>query len=113
MKMKTPRTLLTLAGTLVVAALSLGHALGDTVETKAKVTVIPKLEFREMAPAEALKAISTATGIKVFFTPANGEQPSITVSLTNVPASEALKYVTELGNLKFSYQEDGVHVSPK
>jgi len=96
------------------AALTLSSlaATSEDVAKKAEETVIPKLEFRDITPADALKAITTATGIKVFYT-AKGDQNRITLSLTNVPASEALKYVTELANLKFIYKEDGVHVTSR
>ena len=83
----------------------------EDVEKKANEVIIPKIEFRELAPADALKVFTNATGIKVFYTPVKDDPTTITLSLTNVPASEALKYVTGLANLKFIYKADGVHVT--
>lgn len=83
------------------------------VEIKAKETVIPQLQLdmRAASPAEALEAISTVTGINIFYKPAKGDQQPITLALKNISASEALKYVTKAANLKFTYKENGVHVT--
>jgi len=75
--------------------------------------VIPKLELREATSVAAFKAITAATGIKIFYTPAEGDNARITISLTNIPAIEAIRYVTSLANLKFTSEKDGVHVSGK
>jgi hypothetical protein len=110
--MKTPRIIITTFSTLMIATvLGLGSAFGDTVEKKAQETFIPSFVLKEVTASDALKAISTQTGIKVFFVPPKNNTNKLTVSLKNVPASEALKYVTLLANLKFTYEEDGVHVT--
>ncbi len=44
--------------------------------------------------------------------PVNPEQTKITVSLTNIPVIEALRYVTGLANVKFWIRHDGVHIVP-
>ena len=82
------------------------------VEEKAKATIIPKLEFRDVSSADALMMIGTMTGIKIFYAPNPKDDARITVSLSKIPASEALKYVTGLANLKFRCDKDGVHVVP-
>ena len=85
----------------------------EDVEKKAGEVIIPEIQFRDLDVAVALKVISKETGIKVFYNPPKDDPTRITLSLKNVPASEALKYVTGLANLKFIYKEDGVHVTPK
>jgi hypothetical protein len=112
--LKTPRIFTTtFIALLIGTVLSLSSACGETVEKKVRETVIPKFEFRGVTPAAAFQAFTAATGIKVFYVPTKGEATEISISLTNVPAVEALKYLTELANLKFTYAEDGVHVAPK
>ena len=112
--MKIPRIIITTFSALVIGTvLGLSSAFGGTVEKKANETVIPKFEIKDATVSEALKVITTQTGIKVFFVPPKDNPARLTISLTNIPASEAFKYVTQLANLKFTYEEDGVHVTPK
>jgi hypothetical protein len=112
--MKSPRIIVTTFCALTIGlVLSLSSSFGDTVEKKVKDTIIAKFDLRDATPSYALKVITAATGIKIFYTPVEADQTKLTLSLTNIPASEALKYVTELANLKFTYEENGVHVTPK
>ena len=112
--MKTRRIIITTFSALMIGiVLGLSGAFGDTIEKKAKETVIAKFEFKDATVPDALKMFTTATGIKVFYVPPKDDNVKLTLSLTNVPASEALKYITELANLKFTYKKDGVHVTPK
>lgn len=81
-----------------------------TSTAKAPDLVIPKLELKDATPSQAFESISATTGLKILYTPTASE-PRISISLTNVPVDEALRYVTSLANLKFSYATDGVHVT--
>ncbi len=112
--MKTPRHIIPPFRALVIGAvLGSSGAFGDTVEKKARETIIPKLELEDATVRFTLNVFTTATGIKVFYVPPKDDKATLTLSLANVPASEALKYITQLANLKFTYEEDGVHVTPK
>ena len=82
------------------------------MEQKAKATIIPKLEFREQSAAEALAILAKMSDLKISYLPKADDTARITVSLSNIPAAEAQKYVTSLANLKFAYEADGVHVVP-
>jgi beta-lactamase regulating signal transducer with metallopeptidase domain/uncharacterized GH25 family protein len=95
-------------------ALIPGKTDGTAAAAQAERTIIPKFEFQDGSVSEALKVIAAATGLKVICTAEVAEaaaQAKITLSLTNIPASEAFTYVTSLANLRFSYEEDGVHVT--
>ena len=85
----------------------------EDVQKKAKEVIIPELLFRDLPVAVALQLISRESGIKVFYTPPKKDSTRITLSLRDVPALEAFKYVTALANLKFIFKEDGVHVTPQ
>ena len=85
----------------------------EDVQKKAKEIIIPEIQFRDLHVAVALQIISMEAGIKVFYTPPKKDSTRITLSLRDVPATEALKYVTGLANLKFIFKEDGVHVTPQ
>ena len=112
--MKTLRIIaITFNALMIGTVLSLSSAFGDTVEKKARETVIPKFELQDATVPDALKAFTKATGIKVFYVPPKDDTAKLSLSLTNVPASEALNYVTLLTNLQFTYEEDGVHVTSK
>ena len=87
-------------------------AAPEELAKKADAAIIPKVELQNSTPADAFKAITKATGIPIFYNPGKAEQASITLSLSSVPASEALKYITSLANLKFSFQKDGILVVP-
>jgi hypothetical protein len=106
--MKTPRLITT---ALTALLLSLGSAFGETLEEKAKQTIIPKFELKEATVEDALKEFTKATGIKTFYLPLPNNNARLTVSLSKIPASEAMKYITGLANLVFVYGKDGVHVT--
>jgi general secretion pathway protein D len=65
---------------------------------------IPGLEAAPAAPAAAPAAAPVAIG--------NPADARITVSLTNIPLIEALRYVTGLANLKFKVEPYAVSVVP-
>ena len=68
---------------------------------------IPGLEpLPGAAPAAAPAAVDVGGG-------ANAENARITVSLTNIPLVEALRYVTSLANLKFKIEPFAVAIVPQ
>jgi hypothetical protein len=97
------------------AILKLDQAPREPVKQNVNDPVIPKLELKGATPSEAFKVISAATGIKVFYTPPAppARETTVTLSLSNISASQAFTYVTRLANLKFSHEKDGVHVSAR
>ncbi|HEY3840375.1 MAG TPA: hypothetical protein VGL72_27575, partial [Bryobacteraceae bacterium] len=109
----------------------------DTIRRKLERIIIPKLEFREATVSEALEFLKKRSveldddsppgdkGVNIVLK--TGELPNeipqlpgmgnpnetrITVSLTNIPLIEALKYVTGLANLKFRIEPYAVSVIP-
>lgn len=85
-------------------------------------TTIDKLEFRDATVAEALefvgKKIAAASpgSVKVNIVQQLSEvekSAKITLSLSNIAASEALRYVADLANLGVSYEKFAVVVRPK
>jgi hypothetical protein len=92
---------------------SIAEATPEEIAKKAQETIIQTLEFKNVSAAEALNVVSEATGMKVFYKPASTATPKINLTLTNIPTSGVLKFVTELANLKFRYESDGVHVLPQ
>ena len=106
--MKTPLLLL---AALAALPLNFAAAAGDTMQSKAEQTIIPKIVLKGATVEEAFKFFTTSTGIKVVYFPPKDGGAKITLSLTNVPASEALKYITSLAGLIFVYGKDAVHVT--
>jgi len=103
------------------------------IQRKLERIIIPKLEFKEATLREAVdflkkKSVELDTqspfgerGVNIVLkldeNPAipgltNEQEGRITVSLSNVPLVEALRYVTGLANLKFKVEPYGVAVVP-
>lgn len=86
-------------------------------EQAAASIIIPKLEFRE-APLEEAVAFLRKKSRElspdgreiniVLKLPKGGDEGRITVSLTNIPLIEAVRYVASLGNLNLHIQPDAL-----
>jgi hypothetical protein len=82
--------------------------------------IIPQLQFREATLGSALdflkKKVSELSGGKqsVNFVVANGidQNTKVTVNLSNIPVTEALRYVAELSNAQVEYQKYAVMIRP-
>ena len=105
------------------------------VQRKLERIIIPKLEFREATIREALDYLKRKsieldpddpkTGLNIVLKvetttpsaapvePGNPAEARITVSLSNIPMIEALKYVTGLANLKFKVEPYAVSIVPQ
>lgn len=84
---------------------------GDAPAAAAPGPVVPVIPGLEAVPGAAPGAAAPALG----GAPGGGVNPNdarITVSLTNIPLGEALKYVTSLANLKFKVDQYAVSVVP-
>ena len=94
------------------------------IQRKLEQTIIPKLEFREATISEALSFLrkksvdldpddpKTGVNIQINFDEPPVADARITLSLTNIPLIEALKYVTGLANLKLKVEPYVVSVVP-
>jgi hypothetical protein len=101
------------------------HAPPKWMTDKLEQTIIPRLEFREATLASAIEVIRRhlqqldpqKVGVPIFLQISNTRpefpdptKAHITVSLTNIPVHEALKYVANLTGLKVSVRPDGIHI---
>ncbi len=81
--------------------------------------IIDKVEFRDATVSEALEFLGkkiSASGGKVNIVQQAGEAEKavkITISLSNISASEALRYVAGLANLEVGYEKFAVVVRSK
>lgn len=105
------------AGTLTINS---SPAPESAAYKKARGLIIPKLDFRDASLAEGIsflrqKAVSLDPehkGVNLVLNAPPGEQPKITISLTNVPLSEAVKYVAKLAGLGVSADEGAIVIGP-
>jgi hypothetical protein len=104
----------------IAAAEAKNPALAST-EIEYKGIIIPQLQFREATFDSALeflkKKVSELTGGKksvnfVNQLPPDQQNTPITLNLTNIPVTEALRYVAELVNAKVEYQKFAVVIKP-
>ncbi|MEO7318010.1 MAG: hypothetical protein ABIZ56_03365, partial [Chthoniobacteraceae bacterium] len=101
----------------------------EQITKKLNAIVIPKLQFLDATVAEALDFLKKKSaeldttepdparrGVPFFLPPSLPRDADlnarITVSLTNIPLMEAVKYVTALANLRFKVEARGVVVKP-
>ena len=95
------------------------------IQRKLERIIIPKLEFKEATIAEALSFLrkksveldpdepKTGVIIQIKFDETPVADTRVTVSLSNIPLSEALHYVTGLANLRFKVEPYAVVVVPE
>ena len=85
-------------------------------------TIIDKIEFRDATVAEALEflgkkiAAASPNSAKVNIVQQLNDaekETKITLSLSNIAASETLRYVADLANLTVTYEKFAVVVRPK
>jgi hypothetical protein len=96
---------------------------GNEVEKQLAAVMIPKIEFKEATLGSALEylkqTVAKASGGKasVNFVVQLPEQQvntqTVTLSLTNVPFTEVLRYIGGLANIQFDYDRYAVIVRPK
>ncbi len=92
-------------------------------ERQLAAVIIPQIQFREATLGSALdfvkRAVDKQTGGKVgvsFVVQLPAEQVnagSLTLSLSNIPATEALRYLADLANATVSYENYAVVLKPK
>src|SRR4051812_39409164 len=96
---------------------------GNEQEKQLSAVIIPQIQFKEATLGSALdyfkKTVDKVTGGKQsinFVVQLPQEQvntQTVTLSLSNIPVTEALKYVAELSNATFVYDKYAVIMKPK
>ncbi|MDR3405655.1 MAG: hypothetical protein P4L99_24385 [Chthoniobacter sp.] len=100
----------------------------EKIRRKLERIIIPKLEFHEATLSEAVEFLKKKSvelddfsspgenGVNIVLNApeptAPGADARITVSLTNIPLVEALKYITGLANMKFKVEPYAVSIVP-
>ena len=87
---------------------------------KAQKIILPKVEFREATVTEVmdflrLKAREFDTekqGVSMILRPGPGTDARMSLSLTNVPLTEVLRYVTGLAGLELKAEPDALVIQP-
>lgn len=88
---------------------------------KAKKIVIPKLELRDESVTGVVDYLRTTAieldpekaGVNLVLQAGEDRDAHITLSLTNVPLSEALRYVAALANLEVRAESNALVIAPK
>lgn len=97
------------------------NAGADGKEEALAKLIIPKVEFREATFGAALdfmkKKVEEVSGgkesVNFVVQPEIDRQKTVTLNLTSIPATEALRYIGALTNTKFEFQKYAIMVSPK
>jgi hypothetical protein len=103
-----------------IALLEAKSGAPSTQEKQLSQIMIPQIQFNEASLSSALdfmkKKIGELSGGKLAVNfvvqPGVDQNARVTVNLTDIPASEALRYVGELANAKFEYQKYAILVRP-
>lgn len=80
--------------------------------------IIPKLELRDAKLSEAIHLLMAkaqeagVAGTNIVITESPAPEPSITLSLTNIPWTEALKYVAQLSGFTIRRNADAYILEP-
>jgi predicted subunit of tRNA(5-methylaminomethyl-2-thiouridylate) methyltransferase len=96
---------------------------GNSQEKALANVIIPKIEFREATIGSAFdflknaiaKASNGAQSVNFVLKlpPELVNTATITLNLTNIPATEAIKYISELANVEVAYDKYAISISPK
>lgn len=80
------------------------------LEKKAQDIHLPKLVFKDATPAEVLKALSDASGIKAVYTPVDWDKPNQTFTYQEgAPAGSLFQDFSWRANLYMTWREDAVY----
>jgi len=108
------------AGLKQVALQKAKNGGSGSVEKQFAQVILPQVQFKEATFSEALdalkKKISDASGGRAVANfvvqPGVDQSAKITLSLTNIPVTEALRYLTELVAAKAEYQKFAIVIRP-
>lgn len=115
-----PRNPVAIGGLRQIAVLEAKQGNSGQIEKQLAAVVLPQIQFREATFSEALdflkKKVSEVTGGKqtanFVVQPGVDQNAKITLSLTNVPLTEALRYATSLVGAKTEYQKYAIVIQP-
>ena len=87
---------------------------------KARKIILPKIEWREATLAEAVDFLRQKArefdeekqGVKLILKPGPDANARVSLSLTNIPLSEALRYVADLAGLEVRAEPDALVLAP-
>lgn len=75
--------------------------------------ILPQVDFQNASLEKAVQFLRTKSGINIHIAPSEMKpSASISLDLKDVPLSEALRYVTELAQMKFKVESGAVVVVP-
>jgi hypothetical protein len=85
-----------------------------------KKIILPKVEFQEASPREALEHVSQLVqkqtdgkqSVNVVWMVPEGQERKVTLSLQNIPAFEALRYIGDAAGLQLEYDAYAVKIKP-
>ncbi len=107
----------------MIAAQEAKTPAGSPLQKQLEKLIVPKIEFRDATLGSALDFLKTSaaknSGNKVainFVVQVPDEQiktQTVTMSLTNIPMSEALRYLGGLASLDFSYEQYAIVVKSR
>lgn len=96
---------------------------GNSQEKALQSVIIPKIEFREATLGAAFDFLKNAIGkasngaqsvnFVLKLPPDQLNTATVTLSLTNIPATEAIKYIAELAGVEVTYDKYAISISPK
>ncbi|MDQ3623920.1 MAG: hypothetical protein M3463_15765 [Verrucomicrobiota bacterium] len=96
---------------------------GNTVQKQSESLIMPKVEFRDATFGSALDFVKQAAAKQTdgklvlnFVVQLPEEQVKtrkLTLSLTNIPLAEVLKYIGSLTDSEFEYEKHAIVVRPK
>lgn len=115
-----PRNPIAIGGLRQIAVQEAKQGNGASIEKQFSTVILPQIQFREATFAEALdflkKKVADVTGGKqtanFVVQPGVDQTAKVTLSLTNIPLTEALRYVTDLVNAKVEYQKYAIVIRP-
>ena len=94
----------------------------DAITRKLNSIIFPKIDFRDSTVREAIAFLANKAkdldperqGVNIVLSGATGEndRTRITLTLSNVPLIEVIKYVTNLANLKYKIEPSAVVIVP-
>jgi hypothetical protein len=93
---------------------------GSSLPANLKKVILPKVEFQEASPKEAFEFVSQQvqkqTGgkqsVNVVWMVPEGQEKKVTLSLQNIPAFEALRYIGDASGLQLEYDNFAVKIKP-
>lgn len=115
-----PKNVVAIGGLRQIAAQEAKGGGSPAIEKQLSAVILPQVQFKEATLTEALdflkKKVTEASGGKqtanFVVQPGVDQNAKITLSLTNIPLTEALRYLSGLVNAKMDYQKYAIVIKP-